>query len=246
MKKNVIIRSVAAVFAVGMTIGFTGCGEDKKGDTKTTKSSGVYLSDFKKAHGIDPDDSNWEYPIETDTDPVEEETKPAQKIDEDSILINMDGMTADEMIDNLWKTADISSGDKFDDYRERIIVSEDEFTIFDKGDKFSWLFSGNSHVNRYIGRISVFSGMKADPVFDGGSLLSRVHLEVSIEDEAFAEELAEKILARLESEGYTIAFDGRDRGLWSLRMEGNGTSFYMQKIKAADYCISFEIPLIGK
>jgi hypothetical protein len=67
------------------------------------------------------------------------------------------------------------------------------------------------------------------------------------DDEAFTEELLEKLIERYWAEGYEIKSDsGSGVDLRYIDFQGNERTFSMRAYCLTDYVIEMNIPLIGK
>ena len=238
MKTKAIIKIIAAVVMAGILAGVTGCSLNKK-DTqreKQTTTDPVSVNDLTDNDTTDPEDVK---------DVMgEEKEKP---VNDDSILLRLDGMTTDEIVENLWKATHVKEGMYSEEFFENVIT--DGCKLFEnrkKDDDFSWFFyEGSSDTIRYISRISVFSGMKCDPVFDGSG---RVALELHIEEKEYAFEVAEAIVERIQSNGYDIHLDrksGENDDTWYVSFQKDRLTCTLQVNKVADYVISFDFPIDG-
>ena len=243
MKKKTIIRIIAAVVAVGSLAGTAGCKSAGKDDRETnTKISNpvsttdLTVDDTADMSGIKADTSNLKDVL------GEEKEKP---ITDDSIIIRLDGMSSDEIVENLWKATHVKEGMYSEDFYERVII--DGCRLFNKrNDDFSWFFTeDSSDTIRYISRISVFSGMKCDPDFDGSG---RVVLELHIEEKEYAFEVAEAIVERIQSEGFEIHLNrksGENEDTWYVGFQKDRQTCTLQVNKIADYVINFDFPIIA-
>jgi hypothetical protein len=236
MKTKAIIKIIAAVVMAGILAGVTGCSLNKK-DTqreKQTTTDPVSVNDLTDNDTTDPEDVK---------DVMgEEKEKP---VTDDSILLRLDGMTTDEIVEDLWKATHVKEGMYSEDFYERVII--DGCRLFNKrNDDFSWFFTeDSSDTIRYISRISVFSGMKCDPDFVGSG---RVVLELHIEEKEDAFEVAEAIVERIQSEGYEIHLNrksGENEDTWYVGFQKDRQTCTLQVNKIADYVISFDFPIDG-
>ncbi|MBO4928439.1 MAG: hypothetical protein J5379_09365 [Clostridiales bacterium] len=238
MKTKAIIKIIAAVVMAGILAGATGCSLNKK-DTQREKQT---TTDPVPVNGLTDNDT-------TDPEDVkgvmgEEKEKP---VTGDSIILRLDGMTTEEIVEDLWKATLVEEGMYSEDFYEKVIT--DGCKLFEnrkKDDDFSWFFyEGSSDTIRYISRISVFSGMKCDPVFDGSG---RVALELHIEEKEYAFEVAEAIVERIQSEGYEINVNrksGENEDTWYVGFQKDRKTCTLQVNKVADYVISFDFPIEG-
>ena len=252
MKTKSINKIIAAVVMAGILTGVTGCSLNKKDDRneKQPTKGPVSVNDLTDNDTSGPVSVNNHTDIDT-TDPEdvkdvmgEEKEKP---VTGDSILLRLDGMTTDEIVENLWKATHVKEGMYSEDFYENIVIDGCElFENKKKDDDFSWFFyEGSSDTIRYISRISVFSGMKCDPVFDGSG---RVVLELHIEEKEYAFEVAEAIVERIQSNGYDIHLDrksGENEDTWYVSFQKDRMTCTLQVNNVADYVISFDFPIDG-
>ncbi|MBO4688293.1 MAG: hypothetical protein J5636_07240 [Clostridiales bacterium] len=236
MKTKAIIRIIAVTFTAVSIIGATTACTIKKNDTESSKEKHTQIEESTKKAG---DSDNSELPLLTESTEVLSETRP---ITEDSIILRLDGMTTDEIVEDLWRTTRVESGMYSKDYYENIIT--DGCTLFkSKDDEFSWFFYGSSSdTTCYISRISIFSGMKCDPTFDG---TGHIALEVHIEDKDYAFEVAEAIVTKIQSEGFEINADIKHENSWYVGFQCDRKTCTLQVNQVGDYVISFDFPLNG-
>jgi len=240
--KKIIIGSIAAVVAVGIVTGVIVTVINKKGDSETGKKRGDDAYETQDDElGSDKDQGAEGLPPDGTTD---DDTD--KQITDDSVILRLDGMTSDEIIENLWKTTHVKSGTYSEDYYVNLIT--DGCTESKKNDDdFSWKFkNASTDTVNYVSKVSFFSGMKCDPVFDGTRGYARVNIELHIEDKDLAFEVAEKIEAKLLSEGYGIYVDkSTTDDSWLEQFEKDQTLYLLQINKVGDYVVSFEISLYG-
>jgi len=246
MRTKIIIGSIAAVVAVGIVTGIIINIINKKADSepgKTPINDTVYETQGDGINvGADVNQSTTALPSTYTIEDVSD----TKSITDDSVFLRLDGMTSDEIVENLWKTTHVKSGTYSKDYYGNLIT--DGCTEFTKNDDdFSWKFySASSDTINYISKVSFFSGMKCDPIFDGTLGYSRVNIELHNEDKDLAFELAEKIEAKLLSEGYEIYVDkSTTDDSWLEQFQKDQTLYLLQINKVGDYVISFEISLYG-
>ena len=201
MKTKILIGSIAAVVAVGATIGII---------------LGV-VSKSKKNRRVDPEetkfsqqDTSRDYaddPVWTETSDTESETtETSQLITEDSFYMCMDGMSVDECVENIWKTANVHVGMTKDEYFKNMIAPEDN-PPFTTENSFSWTFQGGDF---YFGSIQVFSGFSCPTVFEGGDYSTvKLQLHYYGEDAEFADKLVDKLIEKYISEGFTLEDDNQ-------------------------------------
>ncbi|MBR2751822.1 MAG: sigma-70 family RNA polymerase sigma factor [Clostridiales bacterium] len=237
--EKVIYGGIAAVVVIGaiigITIGFThNASTQKKNDAQVqgTSQNGRGVIDTE---GADTSAVNISGKNDEDT---------YGKATDNSIYVYMDDMTAEECIENLWKTTDVHTGMTREEYCEKLILSDNPSLLHP--DKFSWSFSRND-AKRFISALDVYSKDECDPVFKGDDENSYVHLLVYLGDEDFSEDVFELIIERFESEGYKVKSDvGTSVSMRTVRLQGNGRAFSIRAYCLTDYVIDFSIPLIGK
>ena len=241
MKTKILIGSIAAVVAVGATIGII---------------LGV-VSKSKKNRRVDPEetkfseqDTSRDYaddPVWTETSDTESEViDTSQQITEDSIFVRMDDMTAEECADNLWKTSNVYIGMKKEDYSKNLIIP-DNFTVFSTDDSFSWSFNGiGSGSKRHISVLKVFSKGDCSPVFDDYGEVSLVRMQIDIESEEFGNELIDKLKEKFAAAGYTLVSDDTNNDMRVARFEGHGRRVAVTRDYLGNrHFIGFDIPLIS-
>ena len=243
MKTKILIGSIAAVVAVGATIGII---------------LGV-ISKSKKNRRVDPEetkftqpDTSRDYaddPVWTETSDTESEaTETSKQITEDSIFVRMDEMTVDECVDNLWKTSNVYVGMTREEYFKNIIIPEED-SVLDYDDSFSWTFDTiMSASKRYIFLLQVFSSSSCPPTFEGYSDFSMVRLQVHFDDDEFGNELMDKLIEKFISEGYTLQFDNDlGDGARTANFQGHGRSFSITKSSLGRVkLLVFDIPLVSE
>ena len=231
MKTKSIIRIIAVTFTVVSIIGATtACKKQNSG--KETRSK---IEESTRNGNSD----NTDLPPLTESTEVLAETRA---ITDDSIILRLDGMTTDEIVDDLWRATNVQEGTYSDEYYEKIITDGCTLTKR-KDDDFSWFFYGSSSdTTCYISRISVFSGMKCDPTFDG---TGHIALEVHVEDKDYAFEVAEAIVAKIQAEGFEINADRKGEDSWYVGFQCDRKTCTLQVNHVGDYVISFDFPLNG-
>ena len=236
MKTKILIGSIAAVVAVGATIGII---------------LGV-VSKSKKNRRVDPEetkfsqqDTSRDYaddPVWTDTTDTESEiTKTSQQITEDSFYMCMDGMSVDECVENIWKAGNVHVGMTKEEYFKNMISPEDN-PPFTTENSFSWTFQGGDF---YFGSIQVFSGFSCPTVFEGGDYSTvKLQLHYYGEDAEFADKLVDKLIEKYISEGFMLEDD--NQGADGDRLVHIGGSDHSVSIERSGSLIALEIPLVRK
>ncbi|MCR5058327.1 MAG: sigma-70 family RNA polymerase sigma factor [Clostridiales bacterium] len=237
--KKVIIGSIVAVVAVGaiigISVGYAQHTSPKKNDQNariTEENDGRGKNDGDDGFITAPDNA------------VTHHDEPAGVVSDASIYVCMEGMTAEECVENIWKTTNVYTGMTRDEYSENIIKPEKTSLLTD--DKFAWVFDRDD-AKRYIATIEVYSKDECDATFEGDDAYSHVHLLMHFDDEAFTEELIEKIIERYQAEGYEIKSEsGSGVDMRYIDFQGNERTFSMRAYCLTDYVIEMNIPLIGK
>ena len=238
MKKTAIIRKIAAVFAVVSILGAGTACTSKKTDRESDKDRNTRNEETERAGKRTTGAENTvlmppEEPTET--------TLQVKPITDDSIFIRLDGMTAEEIIDNLWKTTNLHADMYSAEFYENIVL--DGCTLFTKkDDDFSWNFyEASSDTTRYISRISVFSGFTCEPTFDGDG---DIVLEIHVDDPDFAFEVAEKIVEKIQEAGFSIDVDMKSsEENWYVGLRKDMKSSTLQLHHIGDYVITFDMPV---
>ena len=237
--KKVIIGSIVAVVAVGaiigISVGYAQHASPKKNDKNariTEENDGRGKNDGEEGFITAPDNK------------VTHHDEPAGVVSDASIYVCMEGMTAEECVENIWKTTNVYTGMTRDEYSENIIKPEKSYLLTD--DKFAWVFDRDD-AKRFIATIEVYSIDECDATFEGDDAYSYVHLLMHFDDEAFTEELVEKIIERYQAEGYEIKSEsGSGVDMRYIDFQGNERTFSMRAYCLTDYVIEMNIPLIGK
>jgi len=239
--KNIIIGSLTAVVVIGGIIGVS-VGYAHKNASSKKSDKNALITNQDDGNGKTGQNGG---SITTSDNAVTHHAEPSGVVSGDSIYVSMDNMTADECVENIWKTTNVHTGMTRDEYSENIIKPEKPSALL-TDDKFSWVFSRDD-ANCYIVSIDVYSKDECDPVFKGDDEHSYVHLSIHLIDEAFTEELFQKIIERYQAEGYEIKNDsGGSVGWRYVNFRGNGRSFMIRAYNLSCYVIDMQIPLIGK
>ena len=239
MKTKILIGSIAAVVAVGATIGIILGVVAKNTDKKPVNTEDTEIIQTGETPA---DDYVWTEPTDNGT----EDTQTSQQITEDSFFVRMDDMTAAECADNLWKTSNVYVGMTKEEYSKNIIIPE-EFTFFSPDDSFSWSFNGiGSGSKRHISVLQVFSAGDCSPVFDDYGNLSLVKIQMFIESEEFGDELIDKLKEKFTAEGYALESDNTNCDMRTARFEGRGQSFAIVRSSLGNqHFIGITIPLVS-
>ena len=248
MMKKVLIGSIAAVVAVGATIGIVigvlsrkAYTENRQQDTTIEEYEGNTLPDDYVLSAVNTEPEDFDETEET------EETR-AQNITEDSIFITMDGMTSDEVVENIWKTANVNVGLEKGAYAERFILP-DEDTIQTVDNNMYWQFHDWSDSKAYISQLDIIAAYDKDTLtLSGFNSTSGVAVMTHFEDEAFANEVLDKLAKKYESMGYAILSDEVHdevmEGYRRLEVEGNGITFNVAITPVLGYSIEVFVPIV--
>jgi RNA polymerase sigma factor (sigma-70 family) len=238
--KKVIIGSLIAVVAAGAIIGISV--EYAKHTSPQKNDKNARITEQNDGRGKNDRE---EGSITASDNGVTHHAEPSGVVSGDSIYVCMEGMTAKECVDNIWKTTNVHTGMTRDEYSENIIKPETP-SAFLTDNEFVWLFSGETP-RPYIQRIEVYSKDECDPTFHGDDEYSHVRLAIHLDDEAFTDELLEKIVERYQAEGYEVKQDtGPDSFRRVIKFVGYGRTFEVHRYSISFPVIEMRIPLIGK
>lgn len=171
-----------------------------------------------------------------DTEPEEteetRETKPTQKITEDSIYAVMDGMTSEEIVNNVWKTTRIKVGTTKEEYASRFVFPREYNKANSAVDNFYWQFVVSGKVKFLVLACGVKSDYETHTVteIDKSSI---IEAQLILRDGEFAKEVFEKFIERFKAEGYVITEDigpTDDMHYRVVTFEGNGVAFRISHI----------------
>ena len=251
MKTKILAGTIAGVVAVGIVVGIVigvlskkADKNDEQPDTTIEEYNGNTLPDdyVLSAGNAEPEDTD-------DSEETEEtEATRAQNITEDSIFITMDGMTSDEVVENLWKTANVEVGLTKDSYAERFILP-DEDTIQTTDNNMYWQFHDWSDSEAYISQLDIIAGYDKDTLtLSGFNYTSGIAIMTHFEVEAFANEVLDKIAKKYESMGYVILSDEVHdevmEGYRRIEVEGNGITFTVGITPVMGYSIEVFVPIV--
>ena len=225
MKTKILIGSIAGVVAVGATIGIIVGVIAKKDDKKPSKTRDTF---------IEEQDNRGDYIDNSLTEPEDETeetetTKASQKITEDSIYIAMDGMSAEEIVDNVWKTNRVKVGMTKDEYAEKFVLPDDLSKAKSVVDSYDWQFVGITSSDNYFVWINASVSYDKDTsAITEINQYSFVQTTLWINDEEFSKEVFEKFIERYKAEGYEIYSDYGPSDKYNTRVvefRGNGRKF---------------------
>ena len=250
MTKILIGTIAGSVLAVGISVGLV-IGVLTKKDDKKPRTTRETTIETTERHARYPDDET-EYPTEPEeTETTPKETEPTQKITEDSIYINMDGMSAEEVVNNVFKTTRVHTGLTKQEYYERFVFKSKTGKGNSAVDSFYWQFleTGNN-------RIKVLYVVTAnDPktsTITGLNKNSHVDAQMSFKGFEFSKEVFEKFIERFKAEGYKVTDDIGPLDKVHARVvtfEGHGVTFKIQMIWGSnENTVTFDIiiPIRGE
>ncbi len=235
--------SITAIgIAVAVVVNSTGRKPERKPQT-TTKQT------IERTR--ETDDDGWADPTEDTEETTTRETKPTQKITEDSIYINMDGMSAEEIVNNIFKTTRVKVGVTKDEYAERFVFKSKNGKANSVVESFYWQFldTGKNHLlvldlaMPYDKETSAITGFNKN---------SFVEAQISIEDFEFSKEVFEKFIERFKAEGYKVTDDVGPLERFNGRIvtfEGHGVAFRVQAYWGSNQkkvTFDIKIPLRGE
>lgn len=245
MKKGLIIGIASTVVVVGAVAGIT-IGILSNKDKKSSKTEKTRVEETEDRYA---NDSAWADPVDDTTEETEEtdETRPSKKVTENSIFVVMKDMTAEECIENIWKTANVRVGMTKAEYDENLIVPDDMWYFKTLDDSFYWQANYSEECKGYITQLSVGVAKDKDPLaIKELNTMSCVELMVNCKDEAFAKELFEAAIEKYKAEGYVVKFDqpGVMSGSRVMEFEGHGRSFRISYIPMQGFTMDFKIPIL--
>ena len=244
INKGLIIGIAATVVVVGAAAGITLGVLAKKADKKPSKRDKTKIEETEDDIRYTDDDYVIDEPLD-DTTETTDETKTTQKITEKSIFMVMNDMTAQEIVDNIWKTGDVYVGMTKDEYASNLVVPEDTTYFKTLDDQMYWQCHYDADkCQAYVGQFAVALQMDRDTMtVKGINEMSCVELMMHIKDEEFAKEVYEKFLAKYQAEGYTVRSDTEFNGNRVVEFEGNGVSFKATFMPMLGYTIKVIVPI---
>jgi len=240
MKTKILIGGLAGVVAVGATIGIIVAvlnnNPEKVEPVETTAESNGpanTLSDVGFATTGESEET--------------EETESTMELTEDSIVIHMDGMTADEIVENVWKTANVKNGMTKEDYEALFYIPDDK-TLAGKPyattDTWYWQFYGLSSDVR-ISMMNVVVPLNDDGKIDFDIYVGKgagVAPYINFDDPDFGAEVFEKCIEKYESLGFEIVHDD-SLGTTRVVELSNGSETY--RISYDQSNIALNIPIFA-
>ena len=232
MTTKVIIGSVAAgVVATGIAAGIAIGLIVANGDSKPVRTRETTAVQTERT--VRPRDTETE-PEETET--TTKETEPSKKITEDSIYINMDGMTAEEIVNNVFKTTRVKVGMTKDEYAEKFVFKSKYGKAHSAVDNFYWQLSdsGKNHI------MLIYVAVPRDNETNAITELNKasvVEVQMKTEGADFSKEVFEKFIEKFKAEGYEVDEDLGSNDKFHGRVVtfiGNGLTFKLQRLWGSD------------
>ena len=173
------------------------------------------------------DDDGWADPDE-DYEETTKETEPTQKITEDSIYTVMDGMTPEEIVNNVWKTSRIKIGTTKEEYASRFVFTKKHYKANSAVEHFYWQFVVFGDVKFLVLSCATPYDYETHTV-TGINNMSCVETQIVFKDAQFGKEMYEKFLEKYKAEGYEIYQDNKipESENRSVEFRGHGRSFHV-------------------
>ncbi|MBR5944758.1 MAG: hypothetical protein IKZ94_07415, partial [Lachnospiraceae bacterium] len=249
MTKILIGTIAGSVLAVGISVGLVIGVLTKKDEKKPRRTRETTIEETER-HARYPDDET-EYPTEPEETETTKETQPTQKITEDSIYINMDGMSAEEIVNNIFKTTRVKVGVTKDEYAERFVFKSKTGKANSVVESFYWQFldTGKNHL---LVLDLAMPHDKETSAITGFNKNSFVEAQMMIEDFEFSKEVFEKFIERFKAEGYKVTDDVGPLERFNGRIvtfEGHGVAFRVQAYWGSNQkkvTFDIKIPLRGE
>ncbi|MBR3082452.1 MAG: sigma-70 family RNA polymerase sigma factor [Clostridiales bacterium] len=207
MTKILIGTIAGSVLAVGISVGLV-IGVLTKKDDKKPRTTRETTIETTERHARYPDDET-EYPTEPEeTETTPKETEPTQRITEDSIYIGMDGMSAEEVVNNVWKTTRVKVGMTKEEYASKFVLNGKNSKANSVVDGFYWQFvlipSSKSRIMMLT--LSVPRDKQTSEIT---SIHDKcfVETQLSIDGVDFSKEVFEKFLEKYKSVGFKVVDD---------------------------------------
>ena len=232
LSKGLIITIAASaavtITAVGIAVAVVVNSTGRKPERKVRNTTKQTIERTKET-----DDDGWADPTEDTEETTTKETKPTQKITEDSIMINMDGMSAEEIVNNVFKTARVKVGITKEEYAERFVFKSRTGKAYSSVPNFYWQFNSDSGKNHMMVISLAVPRDEETSAITGLNKGSNVETQFSIEGSEFKKEVFEKFIERFKAEGYAVTEDiGPSENLHArvVTLEGHGVRFRIQMI----------------
>ena len=142
----------------------------------------------------------------------------AENLDKEEVIyVAMDGMSPDEMVENVWKTLHVHVGMTGDEYYDRFIIP-DGVAVAGLNPLYSWYFdditdsaSYISMVNSCLNNVMIYD--HEDDEYEEGEIIEiteddYIDIFLCFEDLDLANEFLDKMIEKCESSQYTVMYDG--------------------------------------
>ena len=223
---KVLIGTIAgSVLAVGISVGLVIGVLTKKDEKKPRRTRETTIEETER-HARYPDDET-EYPTEPEETETTKETEPSKKITEDSIYICMDGMSAEEVVNNVWKTTRVKVGMTKQEYAEKFVFKSKNGRTNSVVDNFYWQFidTGKNHMLVLSLNLPHDKETSAVTVIRKGAF---AETQMKFNDFEYSKEVFEKFIERFKAEGYKVTDDVGPLDKFHGRIvtfEGHGVAF---------------------
>ncbi len=212
------VTVTAAVVAIAVIVNTVGGKTERKPRTTTRQT-------IERTR--ETDDDGWADPDE-DYEETTKETEPTQKITEDSIYTVMDGMTPEEIVNNVWKTSRIKIGTTKEEYASRFVFTKKHYKANSAVEHFYWQFVVFGDVKFLVLSCATPYDYETHTV-TGINNMSCVETQIVFKDAQFGKEMYEKFLEKYKAEGYEIYQDNKipESENRSVEFRGHGRSFHV-------------------
>lgn len=212
------VTVTAAVVAIAVIVNTVGGKTERKPRTTTRQT-------IERTR--ETDDDGWADPDE-DYEETTKETEPTQKITEDSIYTVMDGMTPEEIVNNVWKTSRIKVGTTKEEYASRFVFTKKHYKANSAVEHFYWQFVVFGDVKFLVLSCATPYDYETHTV-TGINNMSCVETQIVFKDAQFGKEMYEKFLEKYKAEGYEIYQDNKipESENRSVEFRGHGRSFHV-------------------
>ena len=212
------VTVTAAVVAIAVIVNTVGGKTERKPRTTTRQT-------IERTR--ETDDDGWADPDE-DYEETTKETEPTQKITEDSIYTVMDGMTPEEIVNNVWKTSRIKIGTTKEEYASRFVFTQKHYKANSGVEHFYWQFVVFGDVKFLVLSCATPYDYETHTV-TGINNMSCVETQIVFKDAQFGKEMYEKFLEKYKAEGYEIYQDNKipESENRSVEFRGHGRSFHV-------------------
>ena len=212
------VTVTAAVVAIAVIVNTVGGKTERKPRTTTRQT-------IERTR--ETDDDGWADPDE-DYEETTKETEPTQKITEDSIYTVMDGMTPEEIVNNVWKTSRIKVGTTKEEYASRFVFTKKHYKANSGVEHFYWQFVVFGDVKFLVLSCATPYDYETHTV-TGINNMSCVETQIVFKDAQFGKEMYEKFLEKYKAEGYEIYQDNKipESENRSVEFRGHGRSFHV-------------------